>query len=205
MIHPVGSDWGITHFFTATRNTTEGVWEKEQTNEQYGLKSAPSVRRVVLWQFFCTAFRASCRLLQRVYFSRNSYRSHKECQLILDWLPSLPPSAGHPTLDCWLILTGPFCCPFSTASLRLSSPSDPLWIPLPTAPLASLGPRFPHFRSRRRSRAKTDKRIVCLADHPHSVTPHTHPKNLSNNMAQMNRFLNDIIKIILEDLKFPCF
>ena len=24
------SDWGITHFFMATRNTTEGVGEKEQ-------------------------------------------------------------------------------------------------------------------------------------------------------------------------------
>ena len=32
MIHIVGSDRGITHFFTATRNTTEGVGEKEQTN-----------------------------------------------------------------------------------------------------------------------------------------------------------------------------
>ena len=32
MIHPVGSDRGITHFFTATRNITEGVGEKEQTN-----------------------------------------------------------------------------------------------------------------------------------------------------------------------------
>ena len=32
VIHPVGSDRGITHFFTGTRNTTEGVREKEQTN-----------------------------------------------------------------------------------------------------------------------------------------------------------------------------
>ena len=28
----VGSDRGITHFFTATRNTTEGEGEEEQTN-----------------------------------------------------------------------------------------------------------------------------------------------------------------------------
>ena len=32
VIHLVGSDRGITHFFTATRNRTEGVEEKEQTN-----------------------------------------------------------------------------------------------------------------------------------------------------------------------------
>ena len=36
---------GISHFFMATRNTTEGVGEKEQ----YGLRSAPSAR-VILWQ-----------------------------------------------------------------------------------------------------------------------------------------------------------
>ena len=42
--------WGISHFFKATRNTTEGVGEKEQrTNEQYGLGSTQSARRVVLW------------------------------------------------------------------------------------------------------------------------------------------------------------
>ena len=56
------------------------------------------------------------------------------------------------TQDCQLILTGPFCCPFSTATLRLPSPTQPLWVPLPTA-LASLGPAFPpHFRSHWRSR-----------------------------------------------------
>ena len=32
VIHPVGSDRGITHFLTVTRNTTEGVGEKEQAN-----------------------------------------------------------------------------------------------------------------------------------------------------------------------------
>ena len=34
---------GITHFFTATKNTTEGV--EGRTNEQYGLGSAPSARK----------------------------------------------------------------------------------------------------------------------------------------------------------------
>ena len=29
-----GSDRGITHFFMATRNTTEGAGEKEQTNNK---------------------------------------------------------------------------------------------------------------------------------------------------------------------------
>ena len=29
-----GSDRGITHFFMATRNTAEGVGEKEQTNNR---------------------------------------------------------------------------------------------------------------------------------------------------------------------------
>ena len=92
---------------------------------------------------FCTAFRASCRLSLGVNFSRNFYKATRNansswlvfphCFLLqtvvdsgllthLDW--SLLPSG----LDC---LSASF---FANCPLRL---------PLPTAPLAFLGPRFP--------------------------------------------------------------
>ena len=42
----------------------------------------------------------------------------------------------------YLTPTALFCCPLSTTLLRLPSPS-PLWVPLPTDALASLGHTFP--------------------------------------------------------------
>ena len=71
----------------------------------------------------------------------------------------------------YLTPTALFCCPLSTAPLRLPSPthlSGFLFqlLSSPTSGLVGdLEPKpFVWFR------AKTDKGIVCLADHPHSVT-----------------------------------
>ena len=79
-------------------------------------------------------------------------------------------------------------CPVSTANCHSASPvaNCLLWVPSSN----SLSNSLTHFRSRRRSRAqafvwfraKTDKGIVCLADHPHSVTHDIPRKNLSSLM-----------------------
>ena len=85
----------------------------------------------------------------------------------------------------YLMLTGLFCCPVSTANCPTPSPVANwlLCVPLFNPSLAfpclfpvvsrSWAKAFVWFR------AKTDKGIVCLADHPHSVTPWsslaTHP------------------------------
>ena len=96
VIHSVGSDRGITHFFTATRYTTEGVGGK-RTNEQYGLRSAPSARSVVWWPFFVQLF---------VHFV--DYRW--EC-IFREISTKLP---GMPTHIDWSSLTASFCWPLST-------------------------------------------------------------------------------------------
>ena len=86
-----------------------------------------------------------------------------------DW-PSLTASGPY------LMSTGLFCCPVSAANCHSASPfancflwvpSSNSWLPFPCLlPVAS--------RSRSQAfvwfRAKTDKGIVFLADHPHSVT-----------------------------------
>ena len=134
--------WGIWYFFTATRNTTKGVGGKQQrTNEQYGLGSTQSARRVVLWHCIPCAF---VDYRGRV-FAQNFYKllgmpthlwpvfphcwplSTQDCELILSVFLTAP--------GLYLMPTGLFCCPLSTTPLRL---------PLPTASLASfsLGGRF---------------------------------------------------------------
>ena len=167
----MGSDRGITHFFTATRNTTEGVGERKRTNEQYGLWSAPSARRIVLWHFFfCTAFHAFCRLSLGVYFSRNfskatrnansSWLVFPHCFLLLTVVDS-----GLLTHLDWSLLLSVL-----DSSLRLPSTTDlsvflyqlPLSLlsDLPFLPTSGLvrdleSKPFVWFR------AKTDQGIVC--------------------------------------------
>ena len=170
---------GISHFFMATRNTTEGVREKEQRTIWAWVNSKCKEGGSVTLHSLCI-----CRLSLTCSF-RETSTSYQECQLIFDRLPHCWPLS---TQDCELILSvfltvlglylTPsilFCCPLSTAALHLTSPtafseflfsSCLLWRSLV------------HFRSRRIyraqafgwSRAKTDKGIVCLVDHPHSVT-----------------------------------
>ena len=67
-----GSDRGITHFFKATRNTTEEVGEKEQrTNEQYGL----GLTQVQEGWFRDTGFPVHLQTNADVHPSRNFHKA----------------------------------------------------------------------------------------------------------------------------------
>ena len=151
---------GITHFFTATRNTTEGVGEKEQTNEQYGLGSVPSASRVVLWYVFVQLFVHFADYRGRIFFAKLLQRP-RGIPTHLWPSSSLPPSADRcqmpPCISLYQLTLSEFLCQL------------PLWllsdIASPTSGLVGVESKpFVWFR------AKTDKGIVCLADHPRSVT-----------------------------------
>ena len=97
-----------------------------------------------------------CRLTLAWISSENS-TTHEECWLNLIALPSL-------TLGPYLMPTAHFCCPVSTGHSCHPSPTafseflcpTPTRVPLPTSSHVEI--------------AKTDKGIVCFADHLHSVT-----------------------------------
>ena len=103
------------------------------------------------------------------------------CRLTLAWISYNPRGVlPYPDLSSLtatgpsLMPTGHFCCPVSTGHSRHPLPTafreylcpTPICVPF-LLPVAS--------RSRAQAfvwfRAKTDKGIVCLADHLHSVTP----------------------------------
>ena len=177
MIHPVGSDRGITHFFTATKEIQLRESEKEKrTNEQYWLLSVLSARRAVLWYL---AFLCICRLSPTCIFAK-FLQSYKDCQLILTGLPSLLLYADRCPLwtanSSWPVLSTvrsrlsltvilrqlPSLGSFSNSTSGFSRTS----FSSPTSGLVGdlESKSFVWFR------IKTDKEIVCLADHPHSVT-----------------------------------
>ena len=112
---------------------------RKRTNEQYRLRSAPSARGVVLWHFFVQLFFLT--IAWSVFFAKLQQKPLRMPSHF--WLSSFtasfcwPSNTGLLTHLDWVLLL-----PFSTASLRLSSPTDCLWDPLPTAPLASLGPHL---------------------------------------------------------------
>ena len=157
-----GSDRGNAHFFTATSNTIEGTGEKRKkkktTNEQtLGVNSSAKGE-------LCN--------IEHVQTNANvdsSETSTKlvECRLILtrSSFTGLDPLACRPRLSA---------VPVSTASVRRPSPtpdfelrfSTLFWRPLTTSGHVEIaGPKsFVWFC------AKTDKGIVCLADHLYSVT-----------------------------------
>ena len=123
-----GSDRGIAHFFTATRNTMEGVGEKKRTtNNMLGLTQVQKGSYVTLFM---------CRLtlvwiLQRNWTADSSWHVFTHCfgpHLIR--LVSL--------LRCWLV---------SVVRRQLLSSSSPC----PTLFSSSLT----HFRSRRDLKSKT--------------------------------------------------
>ena len=159
--------WGISHFFTATRNRTEGVGEKDKrTNEQYGLGSTQSARRVVLWHCIPCAF---VDYRGRV-FARNFYKllgmpTHlwPSSSLSLD-------STSHRLHSSAVRYRLPLCVSFrqllSGFLYQLA-----LWLlsDLPFLPSSGLVGDL-EFNPFVWFRAKTDKRIVCFADHPYSVT-----------------------------------
>ena len=99
----------------------------------------------------------------------------------LDWSSLTAPGL-------YLMPTGLLCCPLSTAPLSVPLANCLLWVPFSNSPLwRSLAPLswlrsdLPFSPTSGLVRdldskpfvwfcAKTDKGIVCLADHPHSVT-----------------------------------
>ena len=150
----------VSHFFTATRNTTEWVGEKRTKNK----------RTIWLWvnskcqkgSFVTLQSRASVDYRRRVFFAKFR-QSYKECQLILSVFLTAP--------GLYLTSTGLFCYPLSTTPLRLPSPTDlsEILFQLPSSPTSGLV-RDLESKPIVQFCAKTDKWIVCSADHPHSVT-----------------------------------
>ena len=151
-----GSDRGIAHFLTATRNTIEGVGEKEQTNKRkicLGLTQVQKGSYVTLW---------ICRLTLAWISSENS-TTLMECRLIsphCGW--TLSQSTGISAVRCRL--------PLSVVPRQLPNSQSlclTLWL---TSPSYFRSPRVRGSKPFVWFRAKTDKGIVCLADHLHSVT-----------------------------------
>ena len=127
-----GSDRGIAHFLTATRNTIEGVGEKKKRKKRLVLTRVQKGSYVTL---------CICRLTLAWVTSENS-TTLLECRLIF---PHCGWTLSHAD---WSL-----CCPVSTASVRRPSPTAFL-APVSNSPLAS-----PHlFRSRRDRGSKT----LCL-------------------------------------------
>ena len=164
-----GSDWGITHFFMATRNTIKGVGEKGTTNKR------------TIWAWVnSSARRLSCDTLHSFCICRLTlaWISSEISTKLLGMLTNLDWSSLVLLLDsisCRLVSSA-VRCRLPTALLRLPLltafcrflPPTPLWLAFPCPlPVAS--------RSRAQAfvwfRAKTNKGIICLADHPlHGVT-----------------------------------
>ena len=177
----------------ATRNATEAVGEKEQrTNEQYGFVSTQSARRarlrhcipcasvdyrwrVVFAKLLQATRNANSSLTVFLTADRCRLRTVNSClssslpldSISPDWslllsvvdCPSASPFANCllwvPFFNCLLWRSLAHCSHFSR--ICLSSPTSGLVGDLDSKP-------FVWFR------AKTDKGIVCLADHLHSVT-----------------------------------
>ena len=147
----------------ATTNTITGVEEKEQrTNEGLGQLKC---KKVKLWH---SAFLCIRRLMLTCI--------HREISTKLLGMPTHLDWSSLTDAGLSLMPTGHFCCQVSTANSPSASPVANwlLWVLLSNSLLRSLT----HFRFRgdldSKSfvwfRSKTDKGIVCLADHLHSVT-----------------------------------
>ena len=103
--------------------------------------------------------------LTLAWISSENSTTHEECWLILTRLPSLLWTSSHPT-------------GLSAVRYRLSCPSSVvnrrLRVPFPTLWLAFLSYFWSRWDLESKPfvwfRAKTDKGIVCLVDHLHSVT-----------------------------------
>ena len=138
-----GSDWGIAHFFTLQEYNRGSGRKKNKRTKRLGLT------RVQKWSYvtlcMCRLTLLECRL---IYPHCGWTSSHVDWSLSsgVDW------SLSSPFAICQLL--SPF----------FVSLSD--WCPLTTSVHVEIaGPKpFVWFR------VKTDKGIVCLADHLHSVT-----------------------------------
>ena len=151
----------------ATKNTTEGVGEKKQTNNiDLGQP------QVVLWHFFVQLFVHLVDYHWECVFRETPTEATKNPNLSLTVFLTASCCSPLSTLDCQFILTGPFGCPFSTASLRLSSPTDLLQVPLTTAlfsPTSGLV-RDLELRPLFGFAPKQTKGSSAWCTHPHSVT-----------------------------------
>ena len=151
-----GPDRGIAHFFTATRNTIEGVGEKEQTNKTNLCKTRSDVTLYIPVSIYRLCLRGFlAKILQPVRSADLSWFVFPHC-------------SGPHLIRLVSLLSGVDC------PVRRPSPTAFFEFHCPTLRLA-----FPsYFRSRRDLeskpfvwfRTKTDKGIVCLADHLNSVT-----------------------------------
>ena len=146
-----GFQQGYHTFLYSHKKYNQGSGRK-RTNEQYGLRSAPSARRVVLWHFFVQLF---------MHFVDYRWEGifHEISTKLL----------GMPTHHDWSSLTASFCWPLSTqeCQLILLVPSVvrsqlPLCVSLFQLPLSGFLcqlplrllldlPFLPHFRSCQRS------------------------------------------------------
>ena len=122
-----GSDRGIAHFLTATRNTIEGAGDKkkkkkknEQTNNMLGSIQAQEGSYITL---------CICRLTLAWISSENSTML-LECRLILTRLPSLLWTSSHPTGLSAPVSTGHSRHPSPTL-LRAPFPNSLLAFPYP--------------------------------------------------------------------------
>ena len=106
---------------------------RKRTNEQYGLRSAPSARRVVLWHFFVSLFVHFVDYRGRIFFAK-LLQKLLGMPTHLRLSSSLPPSTDRCRLPLWislrqLTLSGFLCQLPSLGSFA----NYPLWVPLPTA------------------------------------------------------------------------
>ena len=106
-----GSDRGIAHFFTATRNAIEGVREK-RTNEQYACVNSSAEGKLCN-----TAFPVFICRLTLAWILAKILQRYEECQPILTGLPHCGWTVSHADLSlCCLMSTGHFRHPSPTAS-----------------------------------------------------------------------------------------
>ena len=152
-----GSDRGIAHFFTATRNTIEGVGEKEQTNNtSLGLTQVQKGSYVTLCICRLTLAWIFVKILLRYWNANLSWPDFTH------WSgPSLMPTRLS-AVRCRLVTR----ITLHKLFLRVPLSNSLTGLPLPTSGHAEIWSPKPFVWFR----AKTVKGIVCLADHLHSVT-----------------------------------
>ena len=117
---------------------------RKRTNEQYGLKSAPSARRVVLWHFFVQLFMHFVDYCGRIFFAKHLQKP-RGMPTHLWPFSSLLPSADR----CRL----PLCVSLYQLTLSGFLCHLPLWL---LSDLASS-----NFQSHWRSRVQA----LCLVSH----------------------------------------
>ena len=161
---------GASHISLPLQQIESREQEKKRTNEQYAWVNSNTRRELCN-----TAFPVCMCRLTLVWILAKILQRHQECQPILIGLLSLVLDSLMPTglsaVPCRLL------SPSFLANCQLLSPFVSLsgWRSLPTSGHAEISSPKPFVWFC----AKTDKGIVCLADHLHSVTyPSSYPCHL---------------------------